>query len=681
MEETKYDMDELHQRIRRQFNKVERILKNKQDGSQNPLTSDYESAFVTKRREVLEKYVPVIMEKTEGITEDIPDIYSKENMFIFANSLPYLSYVNLQNNFDIVFASAIWVADVLKDCNLIEEANRCMPDYRDIDTEKLSEPFFTDCTHSGQTLKTIAYILGQRNKDCSGYRKKKRIDRVLADEITARNNHHQDVPSRLYFDGLMQLLPKEKTEEAIAHFEMHFWKCVEMFFQGLNVYVEKMRMYYDRIFELKREMEAYEKKYDVSFKDLQIDQEKLKKELPFLQQEGNYIRGFMVRGGQNKEMDCRHADKYMAFVHRSEVLAKEGQTVCDEMVDFISHAVSFACENEDDLKELYDQTLIDIMTQLVIEDPYELCFAFLYMIDQGNELVWLYYPCYMMMQIAGSKLPWKAKKSTGQKDGMCVQDEMKRNTVEEINTAQILYSLTGITGPRDISRFDTYRKKLDQYNLTAEQKNFLFGMIVMGAEKLNEPKNIHFQISLEDFFGSSEEKEDKEKGSVISTKEMESLKREIVSLRDSLYRSEKEANELHKKLIDLQQETKNERQELADLRELVFIQDNGYEPKANMTIPFPYEVKKKTVVFGGHDAWLKQMKELLAGNIRFIVDLKVPADVIRNADIVWLQTDCISHNKYYWVIDTCKKNDTSFRIFPSRYFRSCAEKVYEFDRK
>jgi len=694
MKDIKYTKEELQQKIRLQFNRMESdVKKNKM----NLEMSEFESAFVSRRKDILEKYMPAVLEKTEGLTTNSSEVFSRTDIFIFLNSLPNLSYADLQFKFDIIFAASIWVSDVLKEYNLIEQANQCMPNYHDVDVEQLMGQFFDDSTHSNETLETIAYILARRNKDCAGYRKKNGINRVLLDEFTARNKHRQDVPSRHYFENLIQLLPKEKIEEAVSRFETKFWQFIILYFQSLDVYGEKLNSIDDKKKKLISLMEKYQKEFDVRF-----DLKGKKKGSPLLHQKDNPFIGSMMNLLQGEEITPSNMEKIYAYARDIDDLQYEEEKIEDEIHWFNENIPAFSYECDNTLKEQFNSKVIDIMKQMTIDDPYEICFAFLYMIDQGNDLIWLYYPCYTLMQIAGLKLPWNVDEKTELTDRIWnLQDaeetrnlsgsekelvselcmDLHEETEEKVNMAQILYALTGLAGPRNISYYHPYRIALDQYDLTAEQKNFLFGMIVMGAEKLNKPKNIHFQISLENFFGSSEEKEDEEKGSVISTKEMESLKREIDSLRSSLYRAEKETKELKKKLNDLQEETRNEHQELADLRELVFIQGNNIEQKANMQIQFPYEVKKKTVVFGGHDAWLKQMKELLVGNIRFIVDLKVSADVIRNADIIWLQTDCISHNKYYWVIDTCKKNNTPFRIFPSRHFRTCAERIYGFDKK
>ncbi len=697
MNDIKNEKEDLHQKIRLQFNRVESRLKKNKAGLEESTLGEYESAFITKRKDILEKYMPAILEKTKGDAVNNSRPFSVTDLFILASSMPNLSYADLQAKFDVIFAASLWVADVLKEYNLIHEANKCMPDYREVDEMQSMGLFFNDSTHSDQTLETIAYVLARRNNDCAGYRKKNSFKRVLLDEFTARNKHRQDVPSRQYYESLIQLLPEEKIQEAVSRFESKFWEFITLYFEAIHIYVRKMNAINDKKQKLLSLMEKYKKEIDTHF-----GKSGMKKGSPLMHHKDNPFAEYMRDKLQGEETDPAHMERIYGYIAELDDLDYEEEKTADEMHWFSENIPAFSYESDEILNQQFSRKVIDIMKKMAIDDPYEMCFAFLYMIDQGNDLIWLYYPCYTLIQIAGLKLPWnveenyemtdriyepvdreKKKELNGSEKELvseCFMD-LQEDSEEKVNMAQVLYSLTGMAGPRNISYYHPYREALNQYDMTDEQKNFLFGMIVMGLERLTRPKSLHFQISLEDFFSSAEKEENEETVPAINVKEIKSLKEEIDSLKNSLYRSEKEAKELHKKLNNLQEETKSEHQELADLRELIFVQGNNMEQKANMQIQFPYEVKRKTVVFGGHDAWLKQMKELLVGNIRFIVDLKVPADVIRNADIVWLQTDCISHNKYYWVIDTCKKNNTPFRIFSSRYFRICAEKVYEYDKK
>lgn len=57
-----------------------------------------------------------------------------------------------------------------------------------------------------------------------------------------------------------------------------------------------------------------------------------------------------------------------------------------------------------------------------------------------------------------------------------------------------------------------------------------------------------------------------------------------------------------------------------------------------------------------------------------IYDKEVLPDInaIRGADIVWLQVNALSHNNYYRIVDTARKNNILVRYFGSASAQKCA---------
>ncbi len=70
-------------------------------------------------------------------------------------------------------------------------------------------------------------------------------------------------------------------------------------------------------------------------------------------------------------------------------------------------------------------------------------------------------------------------------------------------------------------------------------------------------------------------------------------------------------------------------------------------------IKYPYKIKKRTIIVGGHDTFVNVMKKRFP-DIRFIDPDKVQVDprIIRRADVVWIQNNCISHPQFKYVIKT-----------------------------
>ena len=169
---------------------------------------------------------------------------------------------------------------------------------------------------------------------------------------------------------------------------------------------------------------------------------------------------------------------------------------------------------------------------------------------------------------------------------------------------------------------------------------------------------------------------------------MEKLKAEQENnrkLRFSLHEAEKNSREARKELSAVRESAALEHRELADLREVVFNAENAETEEAEEPIDenlFPYEVKKETVVFGGHETWLKAIRPMLTGNIRFLdKDLNFDVNVIRNAEVIWVQTNAISHTQYYRITDAARQYKKPLRYFSHASAAKGALQVLNEDRE
>ena len=118
-------------------------------------------------------------------------------------------------------------------------------------------------------------------------------------------------------------------------------------------------------------------------------------------------------------------------------------------------------------------------------------------------------------------------------------------------------------------------------------------------------------------------------------------------------------------------------QELADLREIVFNQQSGTEEKAaEVKITFPYHTTRRILAFGGHDSWLREIK-FKVPDVRFMGEDISSPEIIRRADVVWIQTNCIGHKSYYNIIDLARRYDRKVRYFKYASASKCAEQIVE----
>ena len=96
------------------------------------------------------------------------------------------------------------------------------------------------------------------------------------------------------------------------------------------------------------------------------------------------------------------------------------------------------------------------------------------------------------------------------------------------------------------------------------------------------------------------------------------------------------------------------------------------DPDSSPLVELPWQVRRRVVVFGGHDSWRKAVKPLLPGARFYDREVLPDLNTIRGADAVWLQVNALSHKYYYRIIDAARKNDIPVRYFGSASAKKCA---------
>lgn len=381
------------------------------------------------------------------------------------------------------------------------------------------------------------------------------------------------------------------------------------------------------------------------------------------------------------------------------------------------------CEDIQSWAKRYPPEIRQIMEGFTVDDPYETCFAFLCMVEAGSDLPWLYSPALAVLIAAASKLPWymAAPGIPGlyeicHEDGEAdVNDESfdlatswgpyeKRAGLYElqyrpdimphpldpegpyraVNMPQMVFGLTGLIMPRHVSISGKAAEALTRAGIPAAEipvweqylhlvEEFQMGRFLIENNLLaGMMENATENAEAEDLAALQE-----------MSKRVQELERQLSQAKDALHTAEKAVKAGQAELTQAKAETSSERQELIDLRELVFYQTSGQEPEqeAEQEIQFPYQVKRRTVVFGGSDNWLKAIRPLLPG-VNFVRrDISPNADLIRRADIVWVQTNYIAHSYYYKVAEIARNSDVPIRYFTCTNAARCAERLAAADRK
>jgi len=393
-------------------------------------------------------------------------------------------------------------------------------------------------------------------------------------------------------------------------------------------------------------------------------------------------------------------------------------------------------------KESHEGLPSSLSEPMRLPDVYGLCFALLYLIEIGDDIPWLYGACYGFMMEVCESLPWGMKEYDELDDPIWEYDNdeasvPKTAVIPDLNErkysykdsdyyfprslAQILYEETGCILPRDVSiyypEYDTFR----QYGIKGKDAGFIMLMsTALSTARRNihatnlDPEAIRFleHDPLDPLYNDEDADEDMNEDADEDTDEdaqedkateigeeptqpkdekdilIDQLKEELKKSKAALHSAEVESRNTRKELASTKSIYEREHRELADLREIVFnaqFADGSVEPEQPATVSeetYPYETAKRTTVFGGHDTFLKAIKPMLP-NVRFIDSsyMTFSPELVRNSDIVWVQTNCISHPMFWNVVKYAKQYGVQLRYFLYASAEKCADQVVEADKR
>ncbi|MBR4000415.1 MAG: hypothetical protein IKI93_18965, partial [Clostridia bacterium] len=165
-------------------------------------------------------------------------------------------------------------------------------------------------------------------------------------------------------------------------------------------------------------------------------------------------------------------------------------------------------------------------------------------------------------------------------------------------------------------------------------------------------------------------------------KQIDTLSQKVTMLQQALSAAEREQQKLQKQLETTESSAAADHDELIALRETIFqMQSAEEEPAPDDSITFPYTTTRRICVFGGHDTWRKAIKPMLP-EVRFYDRDTLPrSEVIRYADIVWIQPNAISHGNYYAIINAAREYKVPVRYFGYASARKCAVELVGVEKR
>ena len=348
-----------------------------------------------------------------------------------------------------------------------------------------------------------------------------------------------------------------------------------------------------------------------------------------------------------------------------------------------------------------------------VNDPYETCFGYLCLLEAGSDIPLL---------AAARKLPWnafaieqeeyledefddeddddylahlheRADADFAEREAMIPLDwnekkaELYRLGYQssplyepleapspgwKMNIPQLIFGLTGLVMPRTVSDSADMAESFAAAGIDEGVAKGLELYLQLAMDVQAQSKDWRRDAQQQPFPFMDKYFEPEESSEPDDEDDVEELKaqREIEAVKEDATKVEAQAA--------------SERTELAELRELVFTQANAEqldEPETERAAAdqFPYNTKKRIVVFGGHDTWLKAIRPLLP-NVTFVNREQRPnADMIKAADVVWIQANALSHRSFYKIINVVRTNQVPIRYFGYASAMKCAMQVLDDD--
>lgn len=669
------------------------------------------------------------------------------------SSITTQSVAQADHESHITLAAAIWMLDELKHRGCLKDAFQYF--YKEPEAlETFYLPDFFDAWHDDSVIRGMIHLIRHRD-DCDD------PERHYINDITASRTsqfHYAEVPQpradqdtadpdlgpRERFNAIMAMIHPEVRQRAIERFEAKQWEFLDGLFACGEIYSveeDKAVLEIERLLEqgqgLQKALDEERKRAaGITAKPLFPIAASNPKPMPsFQDMVATDIPKFTYGVDSNDTISRLRniAEKGLTFQDKADDLRRQHADL-----QFLSPIAALYGRKalERDLRP----EIVDRLLSFEVNDPYETCFAFLCLIDEGNDAAWLYNTNLAVLSAAARKLPWANNILTREdyewpeedeedldedggddisdsietpvapvdwnhkkaqlyelkyKDDLEFFPEKSNRKDWKLNIPQMIYTLTGLVMPRTVSDYDELAGEFVDAGMDPAAASILELYLQLASDVQYPSKDweAFLQSSrfqrINEIYGEEEQDADGDAGDDVDVDalrdQIRALKEKNDELRQMLYTATKEAEnqrDAAKRVLD---EAANEHQELLDLRELIYNQANGQDKNEvetnDQSIELPYNTMQRIVVFGGHDTWLKAIKPLLP-NVVFVNREQNPnAEMIRAADVVWIQANALSHKNYYKIINIVR----TYRI-PVRYFgyasaRKCAEQLVRGDMK
>lgn len=706
-----------------QFDKAMGIIMNGDSSRSLKRALYFEHTHLPRRKAAVLQY---LSEAVRRFSDKYPDL-NIEHEFICLNAAPcYCNYDTCENEYSISLAIAIFILDELTAAGRLQEAIRYFPTEAEFQGMVRLPHGFHDPSYDNALIGALAYLIQSRNDGCS--KGNVFIDSTSAEWTEERRSQlytargTEEIPvaeytNRQRLDTILSLIRPDVIDGAVKRYEKKMWEFTDAVLRGIRSHRKELINACNKVLQILEDVQALRGRDGRTLHDSVVTED-----LAIRESAGNVLKNYLLE------------EKVGSTFEQLERLIEKSQEMDDECKDIELAQINLrifaagALEFTDRFVEVgVDRDAVDALTMFTVDDPYEACFAFFWLLETGAGLPWLIAMGSGPVAAAALSLPWahhetfdsvqdrgntppaevpslpeKLTKSIKAVDTSvklydlnCFDLTRECETLDDVfenyiprNLPQLIFSRTGLVMPRRTQGFEgiaeAWKKGglkpdfpwiMELYLLLAEvrQKSYHELAPYMPGGHLS-PEYAAAQQAAQDEVAGKDPREDSEE----LNRQIREYKRKLRGLEGALAGAERKRTDAEKKLARMEEERASERQELYGLRELIYQLNNGEKDEPEHLSPeihFPYTAKKRLVSFGGHPSWRNAMQRMLP-NVRFVPGEVLPNTVlIRNADMIWIQPDAISHSHFYKIADVGRTNKIPVLYFAYAGAEKCARQL------